>query len=119
MTMADKIIAPSLFHAEVGNTLWKNCRAGLVALEDAQNLYKKATQLVDKFIDTKSLTPAALRRACRLKHSVYDMYYLAAADRYDAHVMSLDKRLVKLAEEEGLHFMEFTTIPWDYPNVPL
>jgi predicted nucleic acid-binding protein len=104
---AEKVIAPTLFCAEVGNSLRRYHRLGKLEFRDSIARYWEALEYVDEFIDIQGLTQAALRRACSLDHSIYDMYYLVLAEQYNAHLMSLDKRLVQLAEEQGINYMQF------------
>jgi len=107
LTESETIIAPDLYHAEIGNALWRNVMVGSINFEVAREYYDKAVGLVEKFVDLACLTPTAMRRASTLNHSIYDMYYLVLSDYHDAHLISLDKRLVALAKEQGLSPVEF------------
>jgi len=110
---SETVLAPSLYRAEVGNALWKSVKVGESTLEMAQDYYDSAMRLVKEFADTKVLTPAAMRWACNLGHPIYDMYYLVLADRFDAHLVSLDKRLNQLAKEQGLYPVSFARYSGD------
>lgn len=107
---AERVIAPNLYCAEVGSSLWKYRSLELVDLTEMLKRYQQAISYIDEFFSIEKLTPAALRRAHQLNHSIYDMYYLVLADAYDAHLVTMDKRLVKLAQEQGIRHMEF----WHY-----
>jgi len=104
---SDTVFAPDLFHAEIGNALWQSVKAGAIDFETAREYYDKAVHLVEEFVDLACLTPTAMRRAESLNHSIYDMYYLVLSDYHDAHLISLDKRLVTLAKEQNLSPVEF------------
>jgi predicted nucleic acid-binding protein len=104
---SESTFAPDLYHAEVGNALFKQIHAGKLLLETAREYYDRSLFLIDEFIGIEHLTSVALRRACALNHSIYDMYYLVLADFHDAHLMTRDKRLLALAKEQGIRSVEF------------
>jgi len=58
---ADWVIAPSLFHCEIGNTLWKTVRFGSLSQEVAISLHDDTVALVDDFVADQKLQ-ALLRR---------------------------------------------------------
>ena len=113
ITESEEVVVPELYCAEVANALWKNVHSQNFSQEIAVQYYRKAISFVDTFVNTKNSTMSSLRLGCLLDHSIYDMYYLTLADQYDAHLMTLDKRLLKLAKEQGIKYVELMAMHWD------
>ena len=90
---ADKVIAPTLFHAEVGNVFRKYVQGGHIDEGQALSLYRTAIRIVDEFADIQTLADEAVVEAIRLSHSVYDMFYLILARRNGAKLLTCDKKL--------------------------
>lgn len=99
---ADKVIAPSMFDAEVSNVMWKYAKAGFVNEENAKLSITLALQLVDTFTPTSELTYEALHEAIRLNHSVYDMYYMILARRNGATLLTVDEKLKHICLDCGV-----------------
>lgn len=94
---AQLVLAPTLFHSEVANTLWKYVRAGLLEQDAAVMLYEEAIALVDVFEADEDFAIEALVSASRHNHPVYDMIYLALATRRGCQILTADKKLKALA----------------------
>lgn len=90
------VIAPTLFHGEVANTLWKYVRCGDLDKDTALARYAEAIGLVDVFEADESLTTEALSAAIRYNHPVYDLLYVILARRHGCRIMTVDKRLITL-----------------------
>lgn len=95
---AEQILAPDLFYSEATNAAWKFHRIEDLSPDEAQIIAERAIQLVDIYFPSESLWLEALHLACTLQHPVYDCYYLALAKQEEAHLLTIDKRLRKLAE---------------------
>jgi predicted nucleic acid-binding protein len=93
---ADKVIAPKLFYAEVGNAIHKYVQGGFFDEEQGLDLYQTAIQTVDEFVDIETLIEEAFHESIRLKHDIYDMLYLVLARRRGAKLLTLDKKLQEL-----------------------
>jgi len=91
------VIAPSLFHSEIANTLWKYVRCGDLSKDTALARYAEAVGLVDAFEADEALATAALSAAIRYNHPVYDLLYVILARRHGCRVLTVDKRLITLA----------------------
>lgn len=90
---ASEVIAPQLFAAETGNALWKYHRAGRLDRQSIRERHAEALALVSLWIPDTSLFPEALSLATRLQLPVYDCLYLVAARRFDARLLTADRRL--------------------------
>ena len=95
---AEKVIAPSLFCAEIANTFRKYVQGGYFDAERGADLYREAIRVVDEFVDVAQLSEEAFFEALRHKHSAYDMFYLVLARRNGAKLLTCDKRLQGLYE---------------------
>ena len=94
---ADRVIAPSLMHSELGNTLWKAVRYSGLGVDEAMNHFEDAIALVDEFILDETLMRLAIRNAVLHAHPVYDMVFVAAAQQHGCSLLSVDRKLVALA----------------------
>lgn len=90
------VIAPTLFHGEIANALWKYVRSGDLDKETALTRYTEAIGLIDIFEADAQLAAEALSAAIRYKHSVYDMLYVILARRHSCMVLTVDKKLAAL-----------------------
>jgi len=90
---ADRVIAPALFYAEVGNVFRKYVLGGILNKEKGIELFRTAVSMVDEFEDIEVLSEEALHEAIRLKHDVYDMMYMVLARRNGAKLLTCDKKL--------------------------
>ena len=93
---ASDVIAPQLFASETANALWKYHQAGRRDGKTIRHRHAEALALVSLWIPDTSLFPEALALATRLEHPVYDCLYLIAARRFDARLLTADRRLEAL-----------------------
>jgi len=114
INQSNAVIAPDLYYAEVSSGLLKYVKADLLDIKHARERLAEASGLITKFHTVKELRYEALLEANRLNHSVYDIYYLILAKRYGAYLVSLDKRLLALARQENLRYIQFEEIDWDW-----
>lgn len=94
---SEVVMAPSLFHSEVSNTLWKYVRAGVIDKQAALTRLDEARGLVDTFEPDDQLATEALSQAILHDHPVYDLLYVVLAMRFGARLLSADGKLLKLA----------------------
>lgn len=94
---ADRVIAPSLMHSELGNALWKAVRFSGLDTAQAMNHYEDAIALVDEFILDETVMRLAIRNAVLHAHPVYDMVFVAAAQQHGCSLLSVDHKLMTLA----------------------
>lgn len=98
LEQADWVIAPSLFHSEMGNTLWKSVRFGSLTQDAALTLYDDAVALVDEFMSDQPLIIQSMAAAVRHQHPVYDMIFVSVAQRYGCRLLTTDQKLQALAQ---------------------
>lgn len=95
-------IAPELIYAEAASAASKYYRAGLLDAQATKDLVADALALVDATVPLQGLQAEALAESLKLGHSVYDMFYFVLARRCDAALVTLDRRLNHLCEQEGI-----------------
>ena len=98
LEQADLVMAPGLFHSEIGNTLWKSVRFGSLAQDLALSLYDDAVALVDEFVADEPLIIQAMTSAMRHGHPVYDLIFVTLAQRYGCSLLTTDQKLLALAQ---------------------
>jgi predicted nucleic acid-binding protein len=103
---ADTVYAPSFYKAEVTNVLWKYVKFGSLSETDAQTLLPILFAYVDDFIDCNENAVESLHEGIRLNHSAYDMFYFTLCRRNNAVLLTMDKKLVMLAKQEGVTLPE-------------
>ena len=94
---AQLVLAPTLLHSELANTLWKSVRFAGMSLDTALSRYEEALSLVDEFVPDSQVMHQALQMAATHQHPVYDMVFLALAQRYACRLLSTDSKLLALA----------------------
>lgn len=99
---ATLVVAPDLFYSEAANTAWKFQHIGSASPEEALQLYRSATQLVEVFWESQGLAEAALALACKWAHPAYDCFYIVLAQQHKATLLTKDKRLARLAQQVGV-----------------
>jgi predicted nucleic acid-binding protein len=96
---SDVVLAPDLYVAEVTNTFWKYGTFSGLSADLCEKGIAFCLDLVDDFISAKSLCAEALAEALRIRHPAYDVFYLIAARRNNAFLITLDKHLIVAAKE--------------------
>jgi len=99
---ASKVITSDLYKAETANVIWKYVQAGLLKKEKAILSLELCVNLIDDFVDISENNEEAINESIRLNHSVYDLLYFTLARRNGAMLLTLDKKLNELSEENGI-----------------
>lgn len=102
ITSAEWTIAPDLFVSEVTNVFWKYHQFEDLPLDNCTYALQTSISLVDDLIPSTDLHVEAFSLACQLQHSVYDALYLVSARRYNAVLLSLESKLLKLAKKQSI-----------------
>jgi len=98
VSRADLVLAPNLYVAELANVFWKYHQLHDMPIEECERSIETGLALPDTFGDDKDLQREAFAMACRCEHSVDDMLYLVLARRHAACLVTMDRRLRRLAE---------------------
>lgn len=99
---ADLVIAPDLIVAEVCSAFRKYVRARVLSRVEAEQSIEGAVALVDKMEPLRELLAGVLTLAARSDSSVYDLFYLALAQRTGATLLTADGALGQLAVGMGV-----------------
>ncbi len=94
----EDLIAPSLVSAEIGNAIWRTVLRGDLPAAEAHDYLKTAIAHYQRIILLEELTDAAIALAIRLKHPIYDCFYLALAERERCALITADARLIEAAK---------------------
>ena len=97
----DKISSELLF-IETASVIRKYVLAGIYDAMEAPIYLKNAVNLVSQFVPIEENYLDAYYESLRLNHSVYDMLYYTLAQRYRATLVTLDKKLIQLCEQEAV-----------------
>lgn len=98
----EKVITSELYKAETTNVFWKYVKADLISKSDAVTCITLSQNLIDEYYDISDFSIECLNEALRLDHSTYDMLFLTLAKRSGGTLLTVDKKLSKLASKEGI-----------------
>ncbi|AZO93768.1 type II toxin-antitoxin system VapC family toxin [Halocella sp. SP3-1] len=96
---ADWIIAPSLYIYEAANVMWKYHSIQNYPIDDLLNNTRHMIDIVDQFIKSEDIYEEAIPLSCKIDHPAYDAMYLVTCRRKNSTLITLDKRLIKLANK--------------------
>uniref|UniRef100_Q07P11 PilT protein-like protein n=1 Tax=Rhodopseudomonas palustris (strain BisA53) TaxID=316055 RepID=Q07P11_RHOP5 len=97
----DRLVAPRLITTEVANALVRKTTQGLLSRQQATYHFSSLLVLLRELIDVDELILPALENACALRHPLYDLIYLETARRFDAQLVTADRRFAaKLADTD-------------------
>jgi predicted nucleic acid-binding protein len=94
----DDLIAPSLVCAEIGSAIWRAAVRGDVPAAEAFRTLRLAMSHYQRVIPLEELANRAIEMAIRLRHPIYDCFYLALAEREDSTLVTADGRLIAAAK---------------------
>ena len=97
-TADDDLIAPSLAYAEIGSAIWRAVIRGDVPAADARRDLKVDVSHYRCIIPLDELSDRALELATRLRHPIYDCFYLTLAERERCPLITADGRLIAAAK---------------------
>ena len=106
MEEGERIIAPWVFCAELGNAHWKLARAGVIDAADIGSRIEQGLAFVDFFVDERKMLPEIVHEAVRFSHPVYDMIYVVLARHKAATLFTLDQKLMAICREAGVSCVE-------------
>jgi len=107
-TMDDDLIAPSLVCAEIGSAIWRAALRLDVSAGEARENLNIAMAHYRRIIPLEELADLAIALAIRLRHPVYDCFYVALAERKRCALITADARLV--AAVKGIKSIELRTL---------
>ena len=102
MLKGEKAISCELYRAETANVFRKLVRLENMSVNEAIANYTEAIALVDEFHSIQDLQNEAFCESMRLDHSTYDLFYFVLARRMGATLFTLDRKLMRLCEQNGV-----------------
>ncbi len=99
---ADWVVAPDVFISEITNVFWKYYQFGGIPLETCESCIEDSLGVVDSIMDSKDLYREAFAFSCTANHPIYDTLFLILARRLNGNLLTLDKKLSKLAAKHAV-----------------
>ncbi len=103
---AELVIAPDTFPSEVTNVFWKYSSISGLDEKKCEKGIDYCIDLIDDFIETKSICREVYGEAVKYEHPVYDVFYLVLARRHNAGLLTKDKKMKKIAKEMKIEISE-------------
>lgn len=97
-TADDDLIAPSLAYAEIGSAIWRAVIRGDVPAAESRRDLKVTVSHYRRIIPLAELADRALELATRLRHPIYDCFYVALAVQERCPLITADGRLIAAAK---------------------
>jgi len=99
---ASIVLSPDLYVTELTNTLWKYQKVKIKTKVECFALIKNGIKLVNVYIDSKEIWEEAFSEAIANNHSVYDMFYMVAARRHAATLITNDSTLAAICRKHKI-----------------
>jgi predicted nucleic acid-binding protein len=103
LDIADLVIAPELIVAEVCSAFRNYVRVRVLSRSEAEVSIDRALALVDRMQPLRELVAEVLALTSRTDSSVYDLFYLALAQRTGATLLTADLALRQVARGMGVN----------------
>ncbi|MEL3905944.1 MAG: type II toxin-antitoxin system VapC family toxin [Treponema sp.] len=94
--------APDIYPSEITNVFWKYRNFSSLNTTICKKGIEYCIGLIDDFINTKVLCNIVYEEAVKYRHPAYDMFYLIAAKKYHAKLLTCDKKLAKISTEMSI-----------------
>ncbi len=95
---ADLVIAPDTFPSEITNVFWKYASYAGMPIDQCEKGVDYSIDLIDDYIETKSMCREVFSESIRSIHAAYDLFYLVIARRYNAMILSKDQKMREIAK---------------------
>lgn len=104
LTLGHELVAPDILPFEIGNTLSAMLKRRRLEPENLLSAWD-ATQQIP--VDLRSVNiREALKIASRFNIYAYDAYFLVCAISLHSPLLTLDRRMIEIAQSLGIHVME-------------
>ncbi|MFP4378397.1 MAG: type II toxin-antitoxin system VapC family toxin [Spirochaetales bacterium] len=102
VTSADVVLAPDTFPAEITNVFWKYARFSGLPIDKCHKGISFCLDLVDDYVRGPDVCREVFGESMKSEHSAYDVFYLVAARRNHANIMTRDKAMMETAVRMGI-----------------
>jgi len=104
LSMGHELIAPEVLPFEIGNALSAMLKRQRITKEELPDIWH-ATQKIP--VDLRSIDiPQALEIASQFNIYAYDAYFLTCALSLHSPLLTLDRRMIEVANNLGIQIME-------------
>ena len=103
---SDLVIAPDTFPSEITNVFWKYAYHSNMEKDKCEKGIDYCLDLVDDYIDTKSICREVFLESINNEHSSYDIFYLVVARRHNASLITKDKKMISIAKNLKISVIE-------------
>jgi predicted nucleic acid-binding protein len=106
LTVGHDLVAPDILPFEIGNALSALLKRGRLEPENLLSVWDAAQQIP---VDLRSIhIREALKIALQFNIYAYDAYFLICAISLNSPLMTLDRRMIEVAQSLGIHVLEVT-----------
>ena len=102
LSAAEWVTVPTLFAAEVTNTMWKYHRFQDLPIDVCETAIDDALAIPDTYANDTELAREAFALGSRIQHPAYDALYLVLARRHDGVLLTLDQELRATARKQSI-----------------
>jgi predicted nucleic acid-binding protein len=99
LMQSELVLAPDIFPSEITNTFWKYALYSGLPGEKCEKGIDYCMDLVDDYINTRSLCREVFAESVKTKHPAYDLFYLILARRNNACILTKDKKMIEVARK--------------------
>ena len=99
LMQSELVLAPDTFPSEITNTFWKYALNSFLPGEKCEKGIDYCMDLVDDYINTRSLCREVFAESVKIKHPAYDLFYLILARRNNACILTKDKKMIEAARK--------------------
>jgi predicted nucleic acid-binding protein len=92
----DAVVVPDSLRAELANVVWQWCARRALSLETGHAVLDDADALISQILPANHLWHRALEISGNVGHPVYDTLFIAAAERRDTRLVTMDRRLLSM-----------------------
>lgn len=103
---SDLVIAPDIFPSEITNVFWKYAYFSKMPAEQCEKGIEYCIDLIDDYIETRTLCREVFAETIKNKHASYDLFYLIVARRHNAAMLSRDKKLNGIAKDLRIRILD-------------
>jgi len=102
LSVANLVVAPDLYCSEIANVFRKLHKANELSRDDCEMGINTCLALVDDLVPMSELTQEVFASAIDYNMTAYDMLYAVTTRRYNARLLTIDKKLKETAKKMKL-----------------
>lgn len=95
---ADLVLAPDTFPSEITNVFWKYASFSAMPIDQCEKGIDYCIDLIDEYRETKTMCREVFAESLNNHHPSYDLFYLVLARRFNASILTIDKKMKERAQ---------------------